>query len=97
MTDDTLFTHQLKRAADECKPFLLYWYPGLRDATELVQRTCDSGGDVESLIARLEARFGTGLVVRKLSDAQHERRDPYDELVEMRGSEEGICSIQIDG
>lgn len=32
MTGDNLFTHQLPRAADECKPWLLRWFPELAKA-----------------------------------------------------------------
>jgi hypothetical protein len=32
MTEDEPFTHQLPRFAEECKPWLLRWFPGLADA-----------------------------------------------------------------
>lgn len=31
MTGDNLFTHQLPRASDECKPFIIQQYPQLAD------------------------------------------------------------------
>ncbi len=33
MTNDEPFTHQLPRFADECKPWILQWFPELQTST----------------------------------------------------------------
>ena len=38
MTEDNLFTHQLPRACDECKPYLLKQFPQLN--TAFIQSAC---------------------------------------------------------
>jgi hypothetical protein len=56
MTGDNLFTHQLPRAAEECKPALLAQHPRLAE----VETPEDFGGaeGVYAWLAEQEARFG---------------------------------------
>jgi len=59
MTGDNLFTHQLPRASDECKPYLLKQHPQLKDVDA-------SGVTPENWPKRLDqqvARFGENLTV----------------------------------
>lgn len=78
MTADNLFTHQLPRAADECRPALLEQLPQLATVT---------GEDItpENFQAWLEdrcAEFGEELLVKPLPEHAHEFIDPMSELAE---------------
>lgn len=82
MTDDTPFTHQLPRFADECKPWLLRWYPELAGLQEEIDACCDAG-EVEALANDLDNRFGKMLAVSKLSKDAHETKHPLEELIDL--------------
>lgn len=78
MTRDNLFTHQLGRASNECKPALLEQHPQLATVT---------GDDVtpENFKAWIEAQcseFGEQLMVQQLTEHAHEVIDPLNELAE---------------
>lgn len=78
MTSDNLFTHQLGRASDECKPALLSQHPQLAAVT---------GDEVtaENFKAWLDAQcaeFGEELMVEKLPEHAHEFIEPMSELAE---------------
>jgi len=78
MTGDNLFTHQLGRAIDECKPHLLAQHPQLAAIT---------GDEVtpENFKAWIEAQcaeFGEELMVQQLPEHEHEVIDPMSELAE---------------
>ena len=86
MTQDNLFTHQLPRASDQCRPWLLRWHPKLVDV--------DTGplddlpkADAQRLVALwLEeqvARFGEMLWVETIPVDDQTHRDPVEELKEM--------------
>lgn len=90
MTDDSPYTHQLGRFAQDCKPWLLRWYPQL-EAIELP--VLDSAVVIESWIKTMEEEFGTELAIGKIPRDDHEQKNPYDELVAMRGTDEGIIAI----
>ena len=77
MTGDNLFTHQLPRAADECKPALLAQHPDLADIEVPDFRSPD---DVPVWLANQVARFGECRDVVPLAEADHTRIDPVDEL-----------------
>jgi hypothetical protein len=42
MTNDQPFTHQLGRFGEECKPWLLRWFPELADVEANVTEFCDA-------------------------------------------------------
>jgi hypothetical protein len=103
MTDDAPFTYQLGRFSEECKPWLLRWFPELAQANEMLS----------DLDARLEAgKVADGIAswlrilvedygckpaydVSRIPADNHERKDPYDELVIKRGTDEGIVVIPV--
>ncbi len=90
MTRDNLFTHQLGRASDECKPHLLRQHPQFADVT---------GEDITTenwreWLARMVERFGEQLPVTQIPQDDHERKNPLDELIAMRGTDEGIITVQ---
>lgn len=78
MTGDTLYTHQLPRAADECRPFLIEQHPALAEAEA-------RGVDAETWSGWLDeqaTRFGETLEVRPLPEHAHEFVDPLSEAAE---------------
>lgn len=99
MTRDNLFTQQLPRAINECKPWLLRQYPQLADV--------DASGVTEDnwpqWLTEVNERFDPGytdtygmLDVEPIPQDDHERIEPYDELVIMRGTDEEIILVQPD-
>lgn len=84
MTGDSLFTHQLIRAADACKPALLAQHP------QLAHVAPPQGVDQADLIAWLanaEREHGEHLPVAPLDPDAWERRDPIEELCDRVGPE----------
>jgi len=78
MTRDNLFTHQLGRACEECKPALLAQHP---------QLTYITAAEVtpENFKAWIEAQcaeHGEALMVQQLPEHAHEVIDPLSELAE---------------
>lgn len=78
MTGDNLFTHQLGRASNECKPALLEQHP------QLVAVTGDevTPKNFKAWIEAQCAEFGDELLVRPLPEHAHEFIDPMSELAE---------------
>lgn len=79
MTGESLFTHQLPRAAEACRGPLLTQHPQLADAN------C-AGVDTYNHASRLAAlvdRFGETLPVAPLTSGEYEARNPLAELAEM--------------
>lgn len=93
MTNDSPFTHQLPRFNEECKPWLLRWFPELAaandhlDALQGLIRVHGSHG-VDQWVAKLglPAEYD----VPRIPADDHEQKHPYDELVAMRGTDEGV-------
>jgi hypothetical protein len=82
MTGDNLFTHQLPRAAEECKLYLLEQFPFLKDIT---------GDDITAenwkdwLNDKIQ-KFGETLMVEPLPEGVHEFKNPILEAIEMMNS-----------
>lgn len=81
MTGDNLFTHQLPRASDECRPYLLRQHPELKDV--YVDDICRA--NVERRIAEIAAKHGTMLSVSPIPLMAHKRIDPISEAESMMG------------
>ena len=79
MTRDNLFTHQLPRACDECRPFLLKQYPDL----ETVDVSGIASGNFEAELAKIVARYGETRPVDQIPREAHPRIDPVTELHQM--------------
>jgi hypothetical protein len=78
MTGDNLYTHQLPRARDECRPYLLQQHPELANVDE-------SSVTAETWRVWLDqqiARFGETLSVKPLPAHAHQFIDPVSELAE---------------
>lgn len=92
MTRDNLFTHQLPRAYKECKPWLLRQHPWLKqiDASNVTPE------NHKDWLAKQCGAFGEHHNVERIPQDDHDRIDPYDELVIMRGTDEGIIIVEAE-
>lgn len=70
MTGDNLFTHQLPRAAEACKPALLAQYPHLVDLVE--PDAIINADTLPGWVAKQVAKFGETLPVTPLAAWQPE-------------------------
>lgn len=91
MTGDSLFTHQLPRAADECRPWLLRQHP---DLAEVDATGVDRTNWGPWLNAQL-ARFGEHVDVEPIPREDHLWIDPLQELREMTEGQVPIITIEI--
>lgn len=92
MTNDQPFTHQIPRFADECSPWLRRWFPDLAALDAEIDRECDAGNP-KPLTESLVSRFGATRMVARIPRDDHTVRNPLEELVEMRGSTDGIVLV----
>ena len=83
MTGDNLFTHQLGRAADECRPWLLRQHPQLEKVTA---ESLEDGRYVGSMPVYIETH-GSRLPVAPIPKDDHAVKDPIEELVDMVGAD----------
>ena len=89
MTNDNLFTHQLPRAAEECKPWLLRQHPQLADVVIDDIATGDVPGWT-AWLGKQVARFGESFAVEPIPRDDHSYRDPVAELEGMVGKDRVI-------
>lgn len=83
MTGESLFTHQLTRAADECAPRLLEQHPDLADVRtppEWEEQERPALEAVQGWLAEQVARFGETRDVAPLPAEDHASIDPLVEL-----------------
>lgn len=92
MTNDDLYTHQLPRAADECKPYLLKQFPQLAavDASNVNEK------NVWSWLGEQIARFGERFDVSPIPLNDHDVIDPFTEFRRMTGREATPFNPAID-
>jgi hypothetical protein len=109
MTRDNLCTHQLPRVSEECEPWLLRWFPELSKAEtwqldqflEEMQVLRDPPGSakeaIELWIDAQRCRHGWPATydIPRIPQDDHERKHPWDELVELRGTDEGIIPLVV--
>ena len=106
MTNDEPFTHQLPRFADECKPWLLRWFPELAAAAQALLPELDAAfsrsapdtneAALQKWLTRvMESGCKESYEVPKIPADDHERKHPVDELIAMRGTDEGIILVEI--
>lgn len=110
MTGDQPYTHQLPRFAAECKPWARRWFPALftvslRDldaeleketAIPALSRDAFRVGVIENWLKNLVPELGAYFDVPRIPRDDHVRKDAYDELVEMRGTDEGIVVLRAE-
>jgi hypothetical protein len=85
MTGDDLFTHQLPRAAEECRPHLLRQFPQLMGVDKFSDKT-----EVASWLIKQIEKYGEFLEVETLTIGVHQLRDPIAEAGSMIGKEKVI-------
>ena len=108
MTGDNLFTHQLPRASDECKPFLLEQFPQLATpemdfaVAELCEmlETKSGKAEVEKLVAgwlaKQVAKYGEMFAVKPIPKVAHQFRNPIAEALDMVGKSTRIVVVQTN-
>jgi len=98
MTGDSLFTHQLPRAMDECQGPLLAQHPDL--AAIVLPDFGGSRDDVKAAVyawlAEQVAVYGETREVTPLDPADHTRMDPFTELRKMAPHAE-IITVEVPG
>lgn len=79
LTDDNLYTHQLPRAAEECRPYLVEHFPWLAtiDASAVTSDTWRSWLDTQI------ALYGAYHELEPMPPAQHVVINPISELMQM--------------
>lgn len=91
MTGDTLFTHQIPRACEECAPALLRQFPVLAEVQ--VPAEFPDTAAVDRWLAERVAEYGEHFDVAPLGEGEHEHRNPLAELAEMLGPEKPIVVV----
>jgi hypothetical protein len=79
MTGDDLFTHQLPRASEECRPHLLAQHPDLAEI-EVPKWDNATKDEVYGWLDGIEATYGSTRDVTPLAAEDHTRIDPISEL-----------------
>jgi hypothetical protein len=97
MTGDSLMTHQLPRAVDECQGPLLAQHPDL--AAIEVPDDFGEGGHAEQAVsnwlAELAAAYGETREVTPLAEGEHARIDPIAELRTMIRPDAEIIGVVV--
>ena len=113
LTGENLFTHQLVRVSKTCKPYLLKTYPTLSDsrieiAFEKLTKVLDHlrqqnspDDDIMLAIKGWAVQYvypvtGEYLDILPL-DAPYQHMNPVDELVWMKGDDDGIIAVNVEG
>lgn len=102
MTQDNLFTHQIPRATNECKPWLLRWYPELESCdTSILDLLKDGDSEdyrfhiINQFLIAQEKVFGRVLQVWPIPRDDHAVKNPIAELEEMVGKDKVIV-VSLD-
>lgn len=102
MTGDEPFIHQLKRCGEKCRTWLLKWFPELAQADnklgqldEIVALLGENQG-VEAWLAAISAFLPKRYAVPRIPEGHYTAKDSYDELVEMRGTDQNIIVVAGD-
>jgi hypothetical protein len=89
MTGDSLFTHQLGRASDEYKPYLIMEMPWLAE----IDHSSVTTDNWQQWLQEQVAKYGEMHEVRPIHPEDHEIIDPVDELRRMGVDESKIVTI----
>ncbi len=79
MTGDSLMTHQLPRASDEVKPYILNRHPQLRDM--IVPEVTPA--NYKKVLSDLEAVYGNDFGLYPIADGEYAPQEPIQEIVNM--------------
>jgi hypothetical protein len=97
MTGDSLFTHQLPRACDECSGPLLAQHPDLAAIVPPESFGDDPEQGVARWLAEQVAVYGETREVAPLAADDHTRIDPFAELRIIRPDAEIVTVVVPDG
>lgn len=78
MTGDSIYTHQIGRVSEECKPHLLRQFPALAE----VDASSVTSENWQAWLHQQEAVHGDALAVEPLPPGEHYQIDPISELAE---------------
>ena len=95
MTDDELFTHQLPRVAEECKPALLSQHPQLAEIEDPEWAEPDPIS-VLTWLVKMQVKYGEKLPVQKLDPVDHTHINPVLELGLMGKSADQVVVVVVD-
>ncbi len=103
MTNDSPMTHQLPRFANECKPWLLKWFPELESAASMLDRLDEllkivPSSAIPKWLAEVRAadhRLNAEYAIPRIPADKHESKDAITELVEMVGDKKKIVALAI--
>lgn len=93
MTNDSPMSHQLPRFGDECKPWLLRWFPILErvndklDALDEIIKLLGAEKGVEAWLGGFANIMPQSFDVPRIPQDDHDKRCPIEEAVEMVGAE----------
>lgn len=91
MTSDNLYTHQLPRAADECKYYLLLEMPWLNE----IDDSSVNGENYETWLNDQVKKYGEYHTIYPIHSEDHKRIDPIEELKQMGVDEDKIITIDV--
>lgn len=103
MTGDNLYTHQLTRALEECRPWLIRWYPildkvdssSIRDFIDAASNPVDGCAWFVSSVSK-STGLPMELEVWPIPRDDHDNKDPIQELVGIVGKEQVIV-VEMPG
>ena len=96
MTDDELFTHQLPRVAEECKPALLAQHPQLAEIEDPDFGSLPNPITVLTWLVEMQVKYGDSLPVQKLDPMDHTHIHPLEELGMMGKSPDQVIVVVLD-
>jgi hypothetical protein len=91
LTQDTLFTHQLPRASDECRPWLKKWLPWLDEINTNITEE-----NHKEWLVNIENKYGKYFALEPIPYNKHKKIDPIKELVSKVGKDKVIPIILGD-
>ena len=91
MTNDNLFTHQLPRAIDECRPWILRQHPQLENYND--DGCCNTNW--EEFLKEQVAKFGEHLDIEPIPTGEHDYKNPIDEAVEIVGDKSKVIAVKV--
>ena len=92
MTGDSLFTHQLPRVSDECKPYLFDAMPWLKE----IDASGVNENNWKEWLAQQVKKYGEYHDVSTIPQDDHDVIDPHEELKEMLdGDDSKIIDVNI--
>ncbi len=92
MTGDNLFTYQLPRAGDECKPHLLAQFPQPSE----VDASGVNEKNHKQWLAEQVAKYGEEFEVKPIPKGAHQFKNPITEAEEMMGGPEKVIVVQTN-